>query len=161
MNLNMNHAINDRTTWAINLYAVPSGELLSLTEELTKNWHIRAKSLPQTGLGMLKLNDSAFNEPFYLGEFPLSTAWLEVTTSDGQIAEGAAQIMDDRVELSEALAICDAILSSVLPGYDRVLMLVEKGTGIRQQRHKDRQHILAATQVNFSLLDHVGNDDEA
>ena len=119
----------------------------------------RPKSLPQTGLGMLKLNDSAFNEPFYLGEFPLSSAWLEITTNEGQHAEGAAQVMDDNLELTEALALCDAILSARLPGWQRVAAFVDLGMQRRNTIQEERKRMLAHTKVDFSLLDDVGDDD--
>ena len=153
--------IPNRTTWVSALTVLPIDEVLALTARLSANWRIRPKSVPQTGLGMLKLNDSAFNEAFYLGEFPLASAWLEVRTADGQIAQGAAQVMDDRMELAEALALCDAILDGGLPGWEQVAVMVEKGLRVREAIQLERKRILAHTQVDFSLLDDVGDDDVA
>lgn len=148
-----------RTVWVSALKALPTNELLELTKELSANWTLRPKSLPQSGLGMMKLKDSAFNEVFYLGEFPVSSAWLEVTTAEGHKAEGAAQVMDDNVEIAEALALCDAVLSSELPGWQQVYNMVEQGVAVREQTMRERKMILARTRVNFSLLDNVGNDN--
>lgn len=148
----------ERTRWVSALKALPTNELLGLVEEISTGWKIQPKSVPQSGLGMLKLNDTAFDEPFYLGEFPVSMAWLEVTIPDGHTAEGAAQVMDDRVEVAEALALCDAVLSGHLPGHDRVLHMVEKGLLVREANNLERKRILAHTQVDFSLLDDVGDE---
>ncbi len=139
--------------------ALPANELLDFTTALGTDLKIRPRALPQAGLGMLKLKDSALQDEFYLGEFPLASAWLEVSTKHGQRAEGAAQVMDDRVELAEALALCDAILSAQLPGWQQVAMLVDKGLAQQQHIQQQRKRILAHTQVNFSLLDDVGDDD--
>jgi len=154
----MKTEIIKRTEWVSALRTLSSDELISITTRLSGSWEIKAKSLPQTGLGMIKLNDSAFNEPFYLGEFPVATAWLEVITSDGQQAEGAAQIMDDRVELVEALALCDAILSSKLKGWEQVDAMLKNGFKNKEQLSLERKRILAHTRVDFSLLDEVGDD---
>lgn len=148
-----------RTAWVSALKALPTNNLLTLTTKLSKDWTLRPKSIPQAGLGMMKLKDSAFNETFYLGEFPLTSAWLEVTTADGHKAEGAAQVMDDRVEVAEALALCDAILSSQLPGWEQVNNMVEQGIAINEKHNRERKMILARTRVDFSLLDNVGDNN--
>ena len=148
-----------RTTWVSALKELPAKDLLAMTKELSKDWMLRPKSLPQSGLGMMKLKDSAFNEAFYLGEFPISTAWLEVTTADGYKAEGAAQVMDDNVEIAEALALCDAVLSYELPGWQQVYNMVEQGVAIREKTKRERKMMLARTRVNFSLLDNVGDEN--
>jgi len=149
-----------RTNWISALKTLPFNELLATTTELSSNWTLRPKSLPQSGLGMLKIKESAFNEKFYLGEFCLSSAWLEVTTPEGLVAEGAAQVMDDRVELAEALALCDAILSAQLPGWEQVSTMVEKGLSLREATRTDRKKMLADTQVDFSLLDDADKGQE-
>jgi len=148
-----------RTAWVSALKALPTYNLLALTKKLSADWTLRPKSVPQSGLGMMKLKDSAFNEAFYLGEFPMSSAWLEVTTADGDKAEGAAQVMDDRVEVAEALALCDAVLSSQLPGWEKVYNLVEQGVAINKKSNRERKMMLARTRVDFSLLDNIGGDN--
>ena len=148
-----------RTEWISALKALPIDNLLALTTKLSEDWTLRPKSVPQSGLGVMKLKDTAFNEAFYLGEFPLATSWLEVTTPDGKKSEGAAQVMDDRVELAEALALCDAVLSSQLPGWEQVYNLVEQGVAINKKSNRERKMMLARTRVDFSLLDNVGGDN--
>lgn len=150
----------ERTSWVRALTALPVNELINATAEIAQDWILQPKSMPQSGLGMLKVKESTLNENFYLGEFCLSSAWLEVTTADGQVAEGAAQVMDDRVELAETLALCDAILSVQLPGWEKVLSMVEKGLELRNATEKERKTILARTQVDFALLDEAVDMDE-
>ena len=148
----------DRTAWVSALSALPTDQLLSFTTELSSDWSIHPKSIPQSGLGMLKLNDSAFEEAFYLGEFPLASAWLEIKTAEGVIAEGAAHVMDDRIEVAEALALCDAVLSAKLPGWEQLNKMLDQGMNIREATDRDRKHMLASTRVDFSLLDDVAPD---
>ncbi|MFT6045724.1 MAG: alpha-D-ribose 1-methylphosphonate 5-triphosphate synthase subunit PhnG [Arenicella sp.] len=148
----------DRTQWISLLSTLPSKQLLAVTAALSVDWTISPKSLPQSGLGMLKLNDSAFDEPFYLGEFPMASTWLEIKTVDGLTAQGAAQVMDDRLEIVQALAICDAILSAKLPGWEQIVDLLEQGKVNRETVRQERKQMIASTQVNFSLLDDVDND---
>jgi len=148
----------DQTLWVCALKALPTEQLLSFTAALSKDWEIRPKSISQSGLGMLKLIESAFEESFYLGEFPLASAWLEIETSDGLIAEGAARVMDDRIEVAEALALCDAVLSAQLPGWEQLNKMLDQGMEVRESARQNRKHMLAATRVDFSLLDDVTPD---
>jgi len=149
----------NRTEWIRALSAHPAEKLLSMTTALSSDWTIRPKSIPQCGLGMLKLNDSAFEEPFYLGEFPLASAWVEIKTADGLVAEGAAQVMNDQIDVAEALALCDAVLSAQLPGWEKVTKLLDEGMQITKSTQLERKQMLASTQVNFSLLDDVSGND--
>ncbi|MGC9518120.1 MAG: phosphonate C-P lyase system protein PhnG [Desulfuromonadaceae bacterium] len=149
----------ERSQWCSALQALPEKQILSLIKEMMSTWRVRPKVIPQAGLGMLKLKDSALCEPFYLGEFPLASAWIEVETADGTVAEGAAQIMSDHTELAEALALCDAVLAAQLPGWEQVAELLAEGVAIRARIAGERKQILSRTQVDFSLLDEVGGED--
>ncbi len=149
----------ERNQWIRNLSALADEELLDWAQNLPKAWSIRPKTVPQSGLGMLKLRDGAFHEPFYLGEFPLATAWLSIRTAQGREAEGAAYIMDDRLELAQALALADAVLSARLPGWRQVEAMLEKGRDLREQTERRRKLMLKRTQVDFSLLDEAAGDD--
>ena len=80
--------------------------------------------------------------------------------AEGVIAEGAAQVMDDRVEVAEALALCDGVLSKRLPGWEQVNELLEKGQAVRESIKVERKQILASTQVDFSLLDESATSDK-
>jgi alpha-D-ribose 1-methylphosphonate 5-triphosphate synthase subunit PhnG len=148
-----------REQWVSALNMVPEQSLECLANSFPKSWKVTPKALPQSGLGMLKLRDTALGEAFYLGEFPLATCRLIVTTEDGASAEGAAMVMDDRVDRAEQLALCDAVLSARLPGWQRVVALIELGQALCTDQAYERKAVLAATRVDFSLLDDVGDDD--
>jgi alpha-D-ribose 1-methylphosphonate 5-triphosphate synthase subunit PhnG len=148
-----------REQWVSALSIVPEQSLESLAKSFPKSWKVAPKALPQSGLGMLKLRDTTQGEAFYLGEFPLATCWLSVTTEAGECAEGAAMVMDDRVDRAEQMALCDAVLSAHLPGWEKVAALIEQGMELRTRQARERKAILARTRVDFSLLDDVGDDD--
>jgi len=152
--------IHERKNWVRLLMAVAVDDVCQLAEQLTQDWQLRYKSLPQSGLGMMKLRDGAMNEPFYLGEIPVSSAWVELTLPDGVVAEGAAQVMNDNQDLAEAIAVCDAILANDLPGHEQLTALLEQGAGHITKETQNRKQMLARTKVNFSLLDAAGDDDE-
>jgi len=155
-----NTNIPDRSQWMRLLSGLDADKLVSEVGAVSSGWQISPKSLPQSGLAMLKLQDSAYCEPFYLGEIPLATAWLEIMTLEGSTAEGAARIMTDNIDLVQALAVCDAILANRLPGYERIVELIKQGQKICAQEEQRRKSMLAATRVDFSLLDAVGDDDD-
>ncbi|MEW8265731.1 MAG: phosphonate C-P lyase system protein PhnG [Candidatus Thiodiazotropha sp.] len=148
-----------REEWVGALSAVPEQSLARLTERFPRSWKVTPKALPQSGLGMLKLRETTLGDAFYLGEFPLATCWLRVTTERGEQAEGCALVMDDRVERAERMALCDAVLAARLPGWEEVAALIEEGIELRAQQSRERKAILARTRVDFSLLDDVGDED--
>jgi alpha-D-ribose 1-methylphosphonate 5-triphosphate synthase subunit PhnG len=147
-----------REEWVSALSAVPESRLSEVVEALSADWQIRPKTLPQAGLGMLKMRDSALNEPFYLGEFPMASCFVTVITGSGETAEGAALVMDDRVERAEELALCDAVLAARLPGWQQLYELLQEGMARRAENSRERKAMLARTRVDFSLLDDVGED---
>lgn len=148
-----------REQWVSALNALPESELAALVRTFPNHWKVTPTSLPQEGLGLLKLQDSALGDPFYLGEFSLTSCSLQITTGTGEVAEGAALLMDDRIERAEQMALCDAVLSAKLPGWELVATLIEKGQTILAQTALDRKNLLAKTRVDFSLLDDAGEAD--
>ncbi len=150
----------ERTEWVAALSLRPLDGLAALLEEVCQGWQIRPKTLPQSGLGIMKMRESALNQGFYLGEFPLATAWLELELPDGQRAEGAAQVLDDREALAEALALCDAILANRLPGWQKVATELAEGERLRQLEARKRKAMLARSRVDFNLLDAVDDDED-
>jgi alpha-D-ribose 1-methylphosphonate 5-triphosphate synthase subunit PhnG len=148
-----------REQWVSALSMVPEQSLECLTKGFPKSWKVTPKALPQSGLGMLKLRDTTLGEAFYLGEFPLATCWLSITTEDGERAEGCAMVMDEQVDRAEQMALCDAVLSAHLPGWEKVAALIEQGMELRTRQTRERKAILARTRVDFSLLDDVGDND--
>jgi alpha-D-ribose 1-methylphosphonate 5-triphosphate synthase subunit PhnG len=145
--------------WLRALSALEPEKLTAQVAALTEKWHITDRSLPQSGLAMLKIRESAGGEPFYLGEIPLTTTWLEIRDPDGGEAQGAAQIMADNLDLARTLAICDGILAKKLVGHEIVRSLVRQGWQRCQAEDQKRRTMLATTRVDFSLLDDVGEGD--
>ena len=140
---------------------VDAKQVQQLAQQITTGWQLRYKSLPQSGLGMLKLRDGALQEPFFLGEIPIASAWVELTLPNGDVVEGAAQVMDDNKDLAEALAVCDAVLANQLTGHDLLTALLQQGADKLHSEQKNRQQILNRTRVDFSLLNtSEGDDDE-
>ncbi|MFT6030417.1 MAG: alpha-D-ribose 1-methylphosphonate 5-triphosphate synthase subunit PhnG [Oleiphilaceae bacterium] len=148
-----------REQWLATLSRVPEPALEELVAGFPSNWIVQAKTLPQSGLGMLKMRDTALGEAFYMGEFPLSNCWVSIRTEDGHEAEGAAWIMDDRAERAEQMALCDAVLSARLPGWEQVEDLLEIGLQVQEDESRERKSLLAKTRVDFSLLDDAGDDN--
>lgn len=148
-----------REDWVSAMSAVSEEKLAQVANSFPKDWKVTPKALPQEGLGLLKMRDSALGDAFYLGEFPLATCWLSITTLDGTAAEGAATVMDDRIERAEQMALCDAVLSARLPGWEAVAQLIQEGRERRRSMARERKSMLAKTRVDFSLLDDVGEDN--
>jgi alpha-D-ribose 1-methylphosphonate 5-triphosphate synthase subunit PhnG len=148
-----------REEWGAALARVDDASLRGVADNLPASWQIRPMALPQAGLGMLKLRDTALNDAFYLGEYPLASCQIEITTDKGEVVEGASLVMDDRVERAEWLAICDALLAARLPGWESVDALLQLGIAKQEQVALERKAMLARTRVDFSLLDDVGDED--
>lgn len=149
-----------REQWVAALSRVPEATLDDLVASFPSNWVVRAKTLPQSGLGMLKMRDTALSEEFYMGEFPLANCWVVIRTPDGIDAEGAAWVMDDRAERAEKMALCDAVLSARLTGWQLVSDLLNQGMQLQKQDSDERKSLLAKTRVDFSLLDDAGDDND-
>lgn len=147
----------ERKDWIRALTAHPPEMLTALAEELSDACELRLTRLPQAGLGLLTLTDGAFHEPYYLGEFPLSSCGVELVLADGRRASGGAQVMADDAQLARSLAVLDAILAARFPGWGRVAAQVESGATLCAEADRRRRAMLAATRVDFAML----NDGEA
>ncbi len=152
--------IPSRCLWVRALTTHSSHKLQSLAEDLITHWEVNYKSLPQTGLSLLQMEDGVFHEPYYLGEIPVANAWIELTNSSNESFEGAAWVMNDSTELAVALAVCDAVLAHQLPGWQKVADLIDKGMEKRALEEAQRSTILVKTKVNFSLLSQEEDDAE-
>ncbi len=150
----------ERKDWVWALTAHPPAELKALADALAADCEVRLTSLPQAGLGLLQLADGAFHEPYYLGEFPLSICRVELALPDGRHIEGGAQAMADDAGLARALAILDALLAAQWPGAERAAALLETGARLRAEEDRRRRAMLAATRVDFAVLNDAGEDDE-
>ncbi len=142
-----------RSQWIKALSQIKRLELVEQVQNLAKDWLIKPVSPPQSGLGALKLKESTMSEPFFLGEFPLSCVWIEISTPDGRVVQGAANVMHDDVEYAEVLAICDAVLTEELDGFHEIEALLAQGLHLFEEKEIARRKILASTRVDFSLLE--------
>ena len=104
------------TQWPRLLAALPAVTVKQLAAELILTLQVEDLIQPQAGLGLLQLRDGAINDAFFLGEIPLTRAHVRISNPAGQQAEGAVQLMDDRVDLVRAMAVLDGILAGSLPG---------------------------------------------
>ena len=139
--------------WLRSLTALNPETVIQLASQLAKDWKVSYEAIPQKGLSLLQLQDSVFKEPYYLGEIPLSTAQVRLENADGQSYQGGVQVMSDLPDFATSLAICDAIFSNELMGYEQVAELIDRGRAIRQEEDRLRGAMLAKTRVDFSLLD--------
>lgn len=147
-----------RSAWTRALTAHPSERVKALASDFAKRYKVLLTSLPQAGLGQLTLLDGAFGEPYYLGEFPLATCSVEIVLPDGRVCPGATHVMTDDADLAYALAILDAVLAANLPGAELVADLVTSGLDLRRQEEEQRRLLLAATRVDFALLNAAGGE---
>lgn len=139
-----------RNLWSALLAQLPSDQVRSAAEAL--ELEVVDITLPQSGLGLMHLHDSALNDGFYLGEIPIARAHVRVRCVDGQEAEGGAVLVDDRARLARAIAVLDAVLAARLPGWEAAAELVAQGQAAQEQCAQTRRALLARTHVDFSLL---------
>lgn len=147
-----------RAQWPRLLAALPAKDIKRCADELARGWQVTDVSLPQSGLGLLQLRDSALAENYFLGEIPVARAHVRLVRPDSQSIEGAAQLMDDRASLVRAIAIMDAVKAAQWPGSERVDELLQAGQSHWQGIEASRKALLAITRVEFSLLG--ANDEE-
>ncbi len=151
---------DERSLWVKALTAHSLETISNLAQEISKNWQIKYKVLPQNGLSLLTLQDGVFHEPYYLGEIPISHAYLSLINQQGDSYDGAAQVMGDSDNLAVALAVCDAVMAHQLQGWEKVAHYIELGMKKRAEENQIRGAMLAKTKVNFSLLSQEENDAE-
>ena len=149
-----------RNQWLRYWSAVPAEQIEALAANITAHCTVRDVTLPQSGLGLLKLPDSALNDLYFLGEVPVSHAHVEVITPDGTRSEGGARLLDDRQSLVRALAILDATLAARLPSHEQAIDLLRAGLARIKETEAERHAMLAATRVDFSLLGEGSEDDD-
>lgn len=149
-----------RTQWPRLLCALPAQQVRHCATRLSEGLQIADVLLPQSGLGLMQMRDSTRNEPYFIGEIPLSRAHVRLTDQRGHVAEGAAQLMDDRVSLARAVAILDAIKSAGWPGCEEVDALLDAGEKMCRQLETQRMALLARTQVKFALLESAEEEED-
>lgn len=155
--------IQNRPHWPRWLMAANRDKLVGCYEQLKTQLNWQPLSLPQNGLALLPVQDSAFHDLFNLGEIPLSKVHLRIEKIDGQHkqeSEGAAWLMSDDMPLVEAIAFADALLAAQWPESAAFEALLAEGKVIVEARTSSRRAILAATNVDFCLLAQAEDDDE-
>jgi alpha-D-ribose 1-methylphosphonate 5-triphosphate synthase subunit PhnG len=149
-----------RADWPSLLSALPAAEVRRVAQTLAAAYRVEDLLLPQSGLGLLQLRDSALGERYFLGEIPLARAHVRMTNRDGQSIEGAAQLLDDRAGLARAIAILDGLLAASPTGIEAALNLLQAGDEIRQRTQRERRALLSATRVDFAMLGTADEEDE-
>jgi len=134
------------------LMALPENEVIAVAETLAHHYIIEDVTLPQSGLGLLQLEDSALVDAYYLGEIPLAAAHVALVDAKQNRTEGAAQVMSSSAELARAIAIMDAVVGAKLNGHEAVAPLLARGLDIITEQKSARKKMLARTRVDFSLL---------
>lgn len=152
--------VHERAQWPRLLLACPAEPVRDLAYRLAQRHEVQDVQLPQSGLALLTLCDSALGEAYYPGEVPLALARVRVTAADGGAAEGAAQVVDDRASLARAIAVIDAVLAGRLAGHEEASSLLAAGRAPLAEQAAQRQALLAATRVDFSLLGTSEEDDD-
>lgn len=145
-------AIPARPQWPRLLMACPPQQVRQLANALALQHRVDDIQLPQSGLALLKLRDSAQGDPYFPGEIPLATARVRVSALDGAVVEGAAQLLDDRATLARAIAVIDAVIAGQLQGHEAAFELLAAGAAQLAEQAAQRRALLSATRVDFSLL---------
>jgi len=148
-----------RSVWIHALSAVPENDLKTVADQLKLDYDIIHRDIPEEGLGLLKIKDSAFGDHYYIGEFPVASARVELRNQHGRKFKGGAHVMHDSAAYAVDLAVCDAALAHRLPGWETVGELLEKGLRIRRQEEQRRKAMLARTRVSFDLLSAAKEED--
>ena len=133
------------------LCSAPPNQVMDLARALKPLFEVTTMALPENGLGILKLRETAGNDAFFIGEVPVSTAHVALQ-KDGQTYHGGACILSDNQDLAQSIAILDAILENELSGVVRCRELVEMGLDAIKERDTMRHTILARTKVAFNVL---------
>lgn len=146
------NGVSERAQWPRLLLACPAESVRHLARSLCELHAVQDIQLPQSGLALLKLYDSAQGDAYYPGEVPLAIARVRVTTAEGKSCEGAAQLLDDRASLARAIAVLDAVLAAHISGYEDAQALLASGQTRLAEQTAQRRALLATTRVDFSLL---------
>jgi alpha-D-ribose 1-methylphosphonate 5-triphosphate synthase subunit PhnG len=148
-----------RADWLRLWSALPARQTQAPATQLAQRYQAEDLDLPQSGLGLLPLTDSALGDTYFVGEIPLARAHVRLRHED-QTTEGAATLLDDRAGLARALAILDGVLAARWPGHEDAQALLMEGARVLEAENHTRRALLAATRVEFSLLSTTEEDDD-
>jgi alpha-D-ribose 1-methylphosphonate 5-triphosphate synthase subunit PhnG len=157
------HALSQRpprSEWLRCWSALPAPRLQALAAQLEQLYRVECIQPTAAGLGLLPWREAALGEVFFLGEIPLTQAWVRLHSADQQRCEGAATLMDDRTNLARALAVLDAVTAAHWPGSDQAEELLQLGAQALQRTDATRRTMLAQTRVNFSTMGTADDDEE-
>lgn len=141
-----------RNLWIYALSAIPKPDLKAAADRIKNRYVIRHCNLPEEGLGLLKMIDGALGDPYYLGEFPVASAHVELHDRQDRIFPGGAHVMHDSADYATDLAVCDAALAGRLHGWEEIAGLIDTGIRLRDQQARRRKTMLSRTRVDFDLL---------
>lgn len=148
-----------RGQWLRCWSALPAQQAERLAASLRERYRVEAVQPASAGLALLPWRDGALGEAFHLGEIPLSRAWVRLHAIDGGQCEGAALLMDDRLGLTRALAVLDAVTAAGWPGADEARALLREGQQALAAADAQRRSLLAQTRVNFATMGSAEDDD--
>lgn len=149
-----------RNSWIHALSNVAEGELKTAADKFKSRYTVRHRMLPEEGLGLLKMKDGALGSHYYLGEFPVASAHVELVDNHEVAAEGGAHVMHDSADYATDLAICDAALAGQLPGWEEIDRLLDLGMQKIAENERRRRSMLARTRVSFDLLSEVKEEHD-
>ena len=150
----------DRKLWVHALSAVPERDLKSAADRAKGCYTVRHLTLPEEGLGLLKMKDGALGDQYYLGEFPVASAHVELVDDQGRVIEGGAHVMHDSADYATDLAICDAVLAGRWSGWEEISRLLDLGVRKRSEIEWRRKSMLIRTRVNFDLLSEIKEEND-
>ncbi len=150
----------DRGKWVAALMTNPKDKIIELGDRLGARYNAEHKKVPKAGLAMLRLRESVLGEAFNVGELPLSSAKVSLTSQEGHTTEGGALVMADDASLATALAVCDGVLAARWEGAEEVAELVRAGLQTLADEDTQRKQMLASSKVNFALLNQEEEEDE-
>lgn len=140
-----------RSQWVRLLSQLPVEQVKPLVEQNITHMQLSYVQAPDAGLALVKLQDAAKGEPFYLGEMGLVQSHIQLTDGE-QSYQGYAAVMADDENIATLYAVCDAILAHQLQGHEALQALLNTAAAQIEQQQADWQKLLATTMVNFSLL---------
>jgi alpha-D-ribose 1-methylphosphonate 5-triphosphate synthase subunit PhnG len=139
--------------------SLPQKKVMNLYHELKDNYEISDIDLPQSGLAPLKMIDTAFGEPYYIGEIPIATAYVLVKDQNEKQGKGAAVILDDRSLIARVVAVIDAIFFNELSDFEVLIPFLNEGLKNLKKEESFRKKIVNKTKVDFSLLNQISEDE--
>lgn len=125
----------------------------NMAQQVMQKYAVEIIEPPHNALVMIKLREGAEGKQFYLGE-------LLVTECRVQIEEtlGIGLIQDHKPQVAYRLAVIDAAYQARLPESTTWDVLLEAAENELTAKHLTEAAHLARTKVQFSTLDHVGED---